>query len=174
MDDSVFRSETPIVGGQRGYTVPLVVAVTGHRDLVPGEIDALRDRVRDFLRSLKDERPDRGVSVMTSLDEGADRLVAEVAIDLGIPLTVPLPMAAELYVEDFDTPESRGEFRRLCDAAAEVFERSDAAIRVLRRARMADGAGELHNERVHRRSCRPCRNQPRKPRAISGLMPGAT
>ena len=106
----------------RTYRVPLVVAVTGHRDLVPAEIPLIRARVRAFLTELRDAYPGRPVAVMSPLAEGADRLVAEEAISLGMPLTVPLPMPKEIYLRDFQTAESRAEFERLCAAAVDVFE----------------------------------------------------
>jgi hypothetical protein len=102
--------------------VPLVVAVTGHRDLAPAELPLIRDRVREFLRELQERYADRAVGVMSSLAEGADQLVAEVALEIGVPLTVPLPMPRHLYLRDFATAESRARFERLCDAAIDVFE----------------------------------------------------
>src|SRR5512145_489183 len=104
------------------YSVPLVVAVTGHRDLRPAEIPGIRVRVREFLVELRDHYPDRAVSVMSTLAEGADRLVADEALALGLALTVPLPMPRHLYLQDFDSAESRAEFDRLCAAAVDVFE----------------------------------------------------
>src|SRR5512137_1144952 len=108
--------------GKRSYAVPLVVAVTGHRDLLPAEIPHIRARVREFLASLRDAYPDRVVAVMSPLAEGADRLAAEEAITLGMPLTVPLPMPKEIYASDFSTPQSRAHFEQLCAAAVDVFE----------------------------------------------------
>jgi len=117
----------PVTGGarrtaQRGFAVPLVVAVSGHRDLLPAEMPRIRQLVREFLCELRDTCPDRVVAVMSALAEGADRLVAQEALELGMPLTVLLPMAAELYAEDFPSAESRAEFERLCAAAVDVFE----------------------------------------------------
>jgi hypothetical protein len=60
--------------------------------------------------------------VMSPLAEGADRLVAEEAIALGMPLHVPLPMPRELYLQDFTTVESRAQFEALSAAAVEVYE----------------------------------------------------
>ena len=104
------------------YSVPLVVAVTGHRDLVPGEQAQIRDLVESFLVNLRKLYPGRGVSVMSSLAEGADRLVAEVALELGIALTVLLPMPRELCELDFTDDASRQRFAELCAVAADVFE----------------------------------------------------
>ena len=102
--------------------IPLVVAVTGHRDLLPSEVNGIREKVRSLLRQLMDDYPDRRLRVMSPLAEGADQLVAEIALDLGIELSVPLPMPKHLYLQDFDTLESRARFESLCDRAIEVFE----------------------------------------------------
>ena len=120
-------AETPFTAGPdrrtgaRSYAVPFIVAVTGHRDLVPDEIPVLRSRIRDCLFSLRYEYPSRIVVVMSSLADGADRLVAEEALKLGMPLSVVLPMPRTLYEEDF-TAESSREFTTLCGAASEIFE----------------------------------------------------
>ena len=107
--------------GRRSYAVPLVVAVTGHRDLLPSEIPAIRKLVRNFLVELRDAYPDRIIAVMSALAEGADRLVAEEAITLRMPLTVVLPMPRALYVSDFATPRALKQFDELCAAAVDVF-----------------------------------------------------
>ena len=107
---------------RRPYSAPLVVGVTGHRDLVPDEVPAIRARVRDFLRDLHSQYPSRDLALLTPLAEGADRLVAEEALELGLPVTVVLPMPRALYFQDFRTPESRSEFDRLCAAATDLFE----------------------------------------------------
>jgi hypothetical protein len=71
--------------------IPLVVAVTGHRDLVPGEVPDIQDRVRALIEDLRQKYPDRRLRVMSPLAEGADRLVAQIALDLDVELIVPLP-----------------------------------------------------------------------------------
>lgn len=71
--------------------------------------------------ALQARHPDLPVMVMSALAEGADRLVAEEAHALGIPLIVPLPFAAELYEQDFQSGASRDAFRELC-SSAEVIE----------------------------------------------------
>ena len=59
---------------------------------------------------------------MSPLAEGADQLVAEVALELGMPLTVPLPMPKRLYLQDFDVAGVARAVRPLCAAAIDVFE----------------------------------------------------
>ena len=117
-----FTQTHTIVGGQVGFAVPLIVAVTGHRDLVPDEVPMLREHVSGFLSNLRDEYPDRGVSVMSPLAEGADQLVAEEALRLGIPLIVPLPMERKLYIRDFESIQVQEKFDYLFSRAAETYE----------------------------------------------------
>ena len=77
--------------------VPLVIGVTGHRDLVEAELPGIEARVREFLSDLQERYPNLPLRVMTPLAEGADCLVGRVAQELGIPLTVPLPMPIAIY-----------------------------------------------------------------------------
>lgn len=79
----------------------LTVSVTGHRDLVAGEEDRLREQVRWFLRHLVDEYPDLQVEVLSGLAEGADQLVAGEALALGLPVTGVLPLPISEYRKDF-------------------------------------------------------------------------
>jgi hypothetical protein len=102
--------------------LPLVVAVTGHRDLVPGEVPEIRQRVRDLFAELSTRAGERNLRVMSPLAEGADRLVAEEALALGFELIVPLPMPRELYARDFQDGNSLSEFDRLAAQASELYE----------------------------------------------------
>ena len=117
------RSKGDMPPGLRlpGDQVPIIVAVTGHRDLVPDEIPGLRRQVRAFLKELQHGYPDLPLAVMSPLAEGADRLVAQEARELDIPLIVPLPFPREVYERDFATPESLRLFAELCEGA-EVIE----------------------------------------------------
>jgi len=102
--------------------IPLVVAVTGHRDLVPEEVPGIRIRVRRLLEELRDAYPQRRLRVLSPLAEGADRLVAHEALALGVDLVVALPMPREVYITDFESDRSVAEFDELCEAAYEVLE----------------------------------------------------
>jgi len=123
MDDAGQLKETTVrrrVSGNKA--VPLVVGVTGHRDLLPAEIPDVRERVRNFLSDLAEHYPDCSVSLLMGLAEGTDQLVAEEALSLEIPISVVLPLPRVLYVDEFRTTGRRENFDRLCDAAVEVFE----------------------------------------------------
>jgi hypothetical protein len=86
--------------------LPLVIGVTGHRDLrdqdvqtLEREIAAIIERLRhDYLRG-NAETP---IIVLSSLAEGADRLVARVALAHGARLVAPMPMPIEEYRRDFE------------------------------------------------------------------------
>jgi hypothetical protein len=92
--------------------VPLIIGAIGHRDLVAREVATLAERVRTFLRTLQDQYPDLRVTVLTSLADGADRLVVDVAAALQIPIVYVLPMPSELYERDFGMV-SLEEYRRI-------------------------------------------------------------
>lgn len=89
-------------GAAVGNRIPLVVGVTGHRDLLASEEEGIKQRVRDFLTGLEQIFPDLPLMIMTPLAEGADRIAAEVAHELGIPTIVLLPMPQRLYQRDFE------------------------------------------------------------------------
>ena len=55
-------------------TRPLVIGVTGHRDLVPDEIQGIESIVRALFHDLVARFPDRKLQVMSPLAEGADRV----------------------------------------------------------------------------------------------------
>lgn len=89
----------------------LTVGVTGHRDLLADEIPALKEKVRDFFIQLKSDFPDLELQLISPLAEGSDRLVADVALELGVDLIVPLPMPQADYEEDFSSPAAVEAFR---------------------------------------------------------------
>ncbi len=95
------------------------IGVTGHRFLA--EIEKLEAAVEQALDRIEQAFPGCKLIVLSPLAEGADRLVAHAVLRReGGELVVPLP--ADDYLEDFDTAQSKGEFRTLLDQAAEVVE----------------------------------------------------
>src|SRR5438445_7431315 len=97
--------------------LPLVIGVTGHRDLRPTDHTELEEKVRSFFKQIREKYPHTPLTLLSPLAEGADRLVARVALKLGSRLIVPLPMRRELYERDFTTAASRAEFRELLESA---------------------------------------------------------
>ncbi|HEX2578710.1 MAG TPA: hypothetical protein VHK88_20370 [Aquihabitans sp.] len=95
-------------------TATVRVGVSGHRAHASpkAEVAGLVDDVLDGV----------GPSgrVVSSLAEGADRVVVERALDRGWPVDVVLPLAPDDYEGDFGDAASRASFRRLLAAAASV------------------------------------------------------
>jgi hypothetical protein len=100
---------------------PLRIGVSGHRFLA--DVDRLRGSVDAALNHLAEAFPGRPFTVLSSLAEGADRLVASRILNRSAAkLIAVLPMPKDLYVADFLTPESRSEFARLLVSAADTVE----------------------------------------------------
>jgi hypothetical protein len=102
--------------------LPLVIGVTGHRDIRPEDVPFLEGIVRATFVDVRDKCPHTPLVLLSPLAEGGDRLTARVAAEMGIRLVVPLPLPKELYVRDFETPESLAEFERLLARAESVVE----------------------------------------------------
>lgn len=100
----------------------LTVGVTGHRDLAGGEPERLRAEVRQFFRGLKDRFPGLLAELMTPLAEGADTLVTEVAVEMGIPYIAVLPMPRDEYLSSFESAPARARFERMLSEAERVIQ----------------------------------------------------
>jgi hypothetical protein len=120
----------------------LRIGVTGHRKegLPPDEESPkLRRVIREVLAEIQeivmvvisrktesgdgtysDDQP--SLRLLSPLAEGADRLVAVEALELGMELHSPLPFARDEYVKDFQSEESRQQFAHLLSRATRVFE----------------------------------------------------
>jgi len=116
----------------------LRVGVTGHRvgDKLPSEaipriaetvkrlIDALHHGLDEVAAANRDlfaaEAPE--LVVVSSLAEGADRIVAERGLAAGAALEVVLPAPRAEYELDFPTADSKADFRGLLARSAAVFE----------------------------------------------------
>lgn len=76
------------------------IGITGHRNLKEEYIPYYRARIHDMLVSLKEKYEE--LLIYSALADGADRLVVEVAMELGIEYVAVLPMPKNLYVTDYD------------------------------------------------------------------------
>ncbi len=92
----------------------LTVGVTGHRDLLSDDVPVLFDKLHQALEDLAAEFPGRRLRVLSPLAEGADQLMADVALERGLPLISPLPLPLEQYEADF-SPPTLEEFRSTLD-----------------------------------------------------------
>ncbi|HEX3837199.1 MAG TPA: hypothetical protein VHW25_09595 [Steroidobacteraceae bacterium] len=91
--------------------LPIVVGVTGHRDLRDADLPAYRTLIVAFFEYLQGRYPATPLLVISALAEGADRLVAAIALERGYRFVVPLPLEPQDYERDF--PDSVTEFRAL-------------------------------------------------------------
>lgn len=135
----------------------LRIGVTGHRTgrkLPPDVQPHVRATVEELVRRLvdaADDATDRAaeafapggprLSVVSSLAEGADRIVAEAGLAKGLALDVILPFPAVIYAEDFETAASREAFDALRTAARSVFELPPPDAGALSRKRGYEAAG---------------------------------
>ena len=106
------------------------VGVTGHRSLSGAQ--RIFDRVGRFFSEgpwhlfdqeikPKDRRVDFRFTLLSCLAEGADRLVAQAALQVkGTSIEAVLPLPADEYEKDFASPESRREFACLLEQAERV------------------------------------------------------
>lgn len=103
--------------------VPIMIGITGHRDLREEDIPNLEERVRAIFQEIRVKYKDTPIKVLSPLAEGADRLVARIALKIeNVSLIVPLPMPRSEYQKDFETEESKKEFADLLTKAEDVYE----------------------------------------------------
>lgn len=95
----------------------LKIGIIGHINLKKSCISFYEKKVYEMLKSLKER--DNDILIYSSLADGADRLVVEVAMGLGIGYVVVLPMEEDLYILDFND-KSKIEFKNLLKGAIET------------------------------------------------------
>ncbi len=89
--------ENPFEDADLAPYVPLVLGVTGHREIWTDSEQAIRVVVGAIFSNLKGRFPSSPLRVLSSLAPGADQLVAEVAREHGITVWAPLPFPPEIY-----------------------------------------------------------------------------
>jgi hypothetical protein len=122
-----FPGAYPVGGGSA--TIPFAmeqpftvsVGIVGHRPdrLGSADLPLLSNTMRSLLLAVRNDLPNGArPQAVSSLAEGADRLFAEQAIDLGFHLLCPMPFAQSEYERDFTgrtalEPDSLDRFRLL-------------------------------------------------------------
>ena len=113
---NMWKNEDASMNFGADYRIPLLIGVTGHRDLLPADRDGIAERVRAFFTLLKAEFPHTPLRVYSAFAAGADQLVAEVALASGLDVVGVLPMPEAAYVGDFaDDPDALARFQRLLE-----------------------------------------------------------
>jgi hypothetical protein len=97
------------------------IGVTGHRKLA--DVAAVEAGLDAALAAIEARFPEEPLQILSSLAEGADRLVARrVLARPGARLIAVLPLPKLDYMTDFDSQDSREEFLALLDEAETVIE----------------------------------------------------
>jgi hypothetical protein len=128
-------------GNEAAGPLPIIVGVTGHRDLRRQDLPALEAIVKRVLRELQASHRHTPLLVLSPLAEGSDRLVARVALEVGARLIVPMPLPQDVYEQDFSSDESRAEFRQLLSRAESSY------VLPLMAGNTADGIGQHGDQR---------------------------
>ena len=83
--------------------LPIMVGVTGHRDLVPEDIPQIREQVIKTLQEIRERCGDGApVIMLNAFAEGADLLCADVAFEMGMDVYALLPCPPDRYEKSFE------------------------------------------------------------------------
>lgn len=97
----------------------IALGITGHRYLT--EVDRIMVGVENVLERILKTFPDSVFRVLSSLAEGADRILAKRFLLIpNASLWVPLPLPEEEYLKDFESAKSKDEFIRLLGKAERI------------------------------------------------------
>jgi hypothetical protein len=128
-----------------GGRAPILIGVTGHRNINAWDTK-LSGAVKAVCARLRKDYKHSPFVILSSLADGADRLVALVAMEeLSAELIAVLPMPQNQYERDFSTEESKAEFRSLLSRACFVKEASVPE---------GDAAGTFEGEQRNRQYAR--------------------
>ena len=97
---------------ENGKSIPVIVGVTGHRQIRPQDVPALSESVSAELKRLRALCPSSPLFMLSSLAEGADLLCADAA--------EALPEPPEDFAREFGASDAE-RFARHCARAAQVF-----------------------------------------------------
>lgn len=119
---------------------PVIVGVTGHRNLGSGDAALIKLIGRELARVARanDGAP---LLVLSGLAEGADRIVVEAARALGTTYRAIVPLPDALYLKDFADGASRADYAALCANAERVV---TAPLMASRRALETEGEPRNH------------------------------
>ncbi len=99
------------------WAIPIVLGVTGHRQLDPEDAVRAREHVAGLFVTLKRTFASSPLILLSPLAEGADQLVAEIARQSDVPVVAVLPEPVEQYTAAF-SEAGRELFARLSAGAA--------------------------------------------------------
>jgi len=99
---------------QEGYTT---IGGIGHRDPSSQYRENYKQEIAKYLEEIRSKTKQKPI-VITPIADGADRLLVEVAIEMGIEYAVLLPMPVELYLMDFNEVSKEVFENLIADATA--------------------------------------------------------
>ncbi len=92
------------------YEVPFVVGITGHRDLPPSQLPAIRTTLATLFRQLCAAHSGVRIQLLCSMADGADLLAAEVALELDLDVLALLTFPEDICRADLLSDEARASF----------------------------------------------------------------
>jgi len=95
----------------------ITIGVTGHRDLDKMDKEKLSKKIKDILLHFKNSYKD--FYLISALAEGADSLVANIALKIGFKLIVYIPFCESEYVKSFANKDHQKEYFKLKDLAVD-------------------------------------------------------
>ncbi len=129
-----------------GFSLPIAIGVTGHRHLAPAHVASVEAAVVSILEDIRKKSRQSPLLILSSLAEGADRLVSRIAMDrFGAAMIAVLPQPAEVYRTSFESEESKAEFDVLLKRASHVVVPSPQDAGAAASA-VPDEAGKRHRE----------------------------
>ena len=103
-----------------GGRVPILLGAAGHRDIDTSNA-LLVDAIRNECVRLRKSYSHSPFVILSSLAEGADRLIARIAMEvLEAELIAVLPMPEAQFERDFQTGKSKAEFREFLRRAVSI------------------------------------------------------
>lgn len=100
--------------------LPLNIGVTGHRDIPDKDQPTLEAAIIAELKAMQKRYPHTSINVLCGLAEGADQLVAKIALKHDFKVIAVLPFEPQEYEKDFETPQSLATFRGLLAQCSQV------------------------------------------------------
>ncbi|MCH5350732.1 MAG: hypothetical protein J1F39_02030 [Clostridiales bacterium] len=93
--------------------IPIIVGVTGHRNIAEADKPEIKKRIIESLEEIKklceskSGGEDTPIVMLNAFAQGADTLCAEAAFDLGIDVYAVLPRPEDEYINSFDDGDDK-------------------------------------------------------------------